>query len=1065
MGAPPNAKQRAARRAPVLAKLARPRPDRPYPRARLFKLLDGARKKPLIWLAAPAGSGKTTLVTSYLDARKLKHLWYQLDARDADAASFFYFLRLAVQKISPRKVETLPLLTPEYYLDLSAFARSFFEKVALRIKTPAVVVLDNYQDVPEGLLLHALLAESIAVLPKGISLLVLSRAAPPPAYARLRAHGEIAMLGWEEIKFTRTELSALVRRHLTRKVPAAGLDRLYARTHGWAAGVMLLLEAGRDTSSDPLESTEQETLFNYFATEIFQRAETDIQEFLAKSALLPQMTAAGAEALTGNPRAARILADLARRQFFTMRHAGDGAVYQYHPLFREYLLHEGCARFTPESWNAMKRRAASILADAGAYEDAVGLMRESADTQGLVGLIHRYAPELAGHGRFATLEQWLHALPAGEIENLPWLAYWSGMCRLPFDPLAARAHFERGYRQFRAAGDAAGAYLCWAGIADSFIFMWDDFTDLRSWLAEFDALQRDQPEFPSLETEARVTASVFGAMAYMQVRHPHFDRWRRRANTLMYSSLDPNYRIQLAANLGSYYVLMGRIDDSRRVARLVHALVRERSATPFSRIIASGCQTLSLLAGGDPESAERISREAIEISARSGAHILDMYTMSQIVYARGMTGDLAGMGEYLDRIRERLLPARRLDVAHYHSLLGWYEGLRGDYPRAVAYAREARELTRCLSCEFPIVLVDIDLAQVLALSGALDEADSLIGEAAEQAQDMRSHYLSSACGIVRAYTALRRGRHAVAADTLRTALGPAAQSGYWYVGAQPALMRTVCLFALQQGIEPGYIRRLIRSRGMTPDSPPAELECWPWRVKVYALGRFTVLLDDKPLVFSGKGQKKALELLKALVALGGRGVPERRLAEALWPESEAARANFKSTLHRLRRLIGAETLALSEGRLSLDRHTVWVDALAFEGALDAAGADPARLLAALPLYKGAFMAGEEESYVLVPRERFKSRFQRAALKAGANLEHEGRCEEAVELYESALAVDELAEPLYQGLMRCYGRLNRPAEALAVYARCARTLSAAFGVDPNAETEALRNTLVVRRSGS
>jgi hypothetical protein len=100
---------------PVPAKVIAPEITGYFPRKRLFRLLDDARKRPVIWISAPPGSGKTTLVSSYIDARWLPRLWYQVDERDADVATFFYYLGLAAQRAAPRKRKPLPLLTPNTF--------------------------------------------------------------------------------------------------------------------------------------------------------------------------------------------------------------------------------------------------------------------------------------------------------------------------------------------------------------------------------------------------------------------------------------------------------------------------------------------------------------------------------------------------------------------------------------------------------------------------------------------------------------------------------------------------------------------------------------------------------------------------------------------------------------------------------------------------------------------------------------------------------------------------------------------------------------------------------------
>ena len=118
---------RVARKQLALAKISRPRLHDVLPRARLFALLDEACSRPAVWLCAQPGAGKTTLIASWLEARKRPGIWYQVDAADADPASFVYHLCLAAQpdaradKGSAGK--TLPLRTPGYLQDLRGFAR------------------------------------------------------------------------------------------------------------------------------------------------------------------------------------------------------------------------------------------------------------------------------------------------------------------------------------------------------------------------------------------------------------------------------------------------------------------------------------------------------------------------------------------------------------------------------------------------------------------------------------------------------------------------------------------------------------------------------------------------------------------------------------------------------------------------------------------------------------------------------------------------------------------------------------------------------------------------------
>ena len=305
----------------TLAKITRPSPEGIFPRKRLFRRLDQARTRPVIFITAPPGSGKTSLVTSYLKDRKLPCLWYQMDEGDADLATFFYYMGLAARKAAPRYKRPLPLFTPEYGLGVPTFTRRYFENLCSRLKPPYVLVFDNYQEIPSGSVIHEIIRTGLSAFPENISSVIISRSEPPAAFAAMDAGNKLHVIGWNDLKLTPEESKGIAKLQEVDRPEPKLYEWLHEKADGWAAGLVLLARAVKSQGIDPeaLKNLAPEKVFDYFANELFDRLDRPLQDFLLKTALVPKITPGLAEALTGNKAAGKILCEFEPEELSSRR--------------------------------------------------------------------------------------------------------------------------------------------------------------------------------------------------------------------------------------------------------------------------------------------------------------------------------------------------------------------------------------------------------------------------------------------------------------------------------------------------------------------------------------------------------------------------------------------------------------------------------------------------------------------------------------------------------------------------------------------------------------------------
>src|SRR5262249_39063473 len=158
--------------------------------------------RPIVWLCAAPGAGKTTLVASYLEARHRRCLWYQCDAGDADTATFLHYLRIAAQHLAPKTATALPQFTSEPQQDLARFARTFFRDLFSALPAPCALVFDNFHEADMTPAQRAAFAQGLEQVPERITVIVISRADPPPEFARLVATGRVASIDEAELRCT-----------------------------------------------------------------------------------------------------------------------------------------------------------------------------------------------------------------------------------------------------------------------------------------------------------------------------------------------------------------------------------------------------------------------------------------------------------------------------------------------------------------------------------------------------------------------------------------------------------------------------------------------------------------------------------------------------------------------------------------------------------------------------------------------------------------------------------------------------------------------------------------------
>ena len=473
------------------------------------------------------------------------------------------------------------------------------------------------------------------------------------------------------------------------------------------------------------------------------------------------------------------------------------------------------------------------------------------------------------------------------------------------------------------------------GIVDAIVLEFDDATRLDHWLPILAGLS--EPTAADAGLAADATAALLRGFSMRDPGSAELTLWLDRAAQ---AECEPSHRPRQHDSLALARATALALRGDLAAVDLVLETLQRRSARlpPAQRAaLALALAVQSLLAGAPVDALA--SLDAALVRARDdGAHGCKswLHVVATIAALAGGQPDRAQAS--LRSFEAQGEQLRRGDRALAHYLRGWLAAVERDHVAALRECRTATALAAETGAPWLECLARTASAEMLAATGNRRAAQAQLRSAHAIAKRMQSPLLSFGVQLAEAAAAHQGCDECATREALTAAFGTASMHGLHDAPVwRSESLAELCVVALRENIESDFVRALARRRRLAPVVPPLRVPRWPWQFRIETLGGLRMQHDDSPIEFAGKGPGRPIELLKVLVALGGRNVRAAAIADALWPQADAdfAHKSFTTALHRLRRILGHdEAVLLRDGRLSLNAEIVWVDTWAFMQALD-----------------------------------------------------------------------------------------------------------------------------------
>lgn len=417
----------------IRTKLHRPQISKDHLlREHLLNRLNNHQCKPLILVSAPAGYGKSTLVSCWLETCVVPSAWISLDENENDLRLFLTYFISAIQQIFPASCgETLSMLRAAHLPPVQVLAENLINEID-KINREFILVLDDYYLIRDKSI-HGMVTKLLAHPSPLMSLILISRRDPPLPLATLRARGQMIEIRTQDLRFSLEETAVFLQQMTGSPVDNLVAALLEEKTEGWVTGLRLAALSLRhhENLKGVLRSlpAENRYVMDYVISEILSQYSPGEQKCLLKTSILNRFCAPLCEVVCGSntdsntsgSQGRDLMELLNKEDLFIIPLDNEQEWFRYHHLFQALLKRHLKKRFNAKDILRLYKQASAWFNKNGYIEEAFTYAFESGDKQAALQLMKQHWHDAMNHEQWYDLDRWLQRFPAEFIQEQPYL--------------------------------------------------------------------------------------------------------------------------------------------------------------------------------------------------------------------------------------------------------------------------------------------------------------------------------------------------------------------------------------------------------------------------------------------------------------------------------------------------------------------------------------------------------------------------------------------------------------------------------------------------------------------
>ena len=1090
-------------------------------RPRLLEPLADYQSRKLTLVSAPAGYGKTVLVSQFVASIESLVVWYQLDHFDNDLALFVQHLVAGIERQLPgfgSEIADWVEHSSDLKQDMRRITTSLVNNLSATLEDEMVLVIDDYHVIEEDTV-HGFMEQLLDYLPDRVHVVLSTRTVPPLHLGRLKISGLMDEINMEDLRFRADEIGGFLIAEKNEPVSSETINFLAEETGGWAAalrlaGITMVSVKARQKAAAGRMSSHRKEIYHYLATEVLSNLPADLVDFVLATSVLDIMTPEICDLFLERSDSCEVLDTLESQNLFSV--SGEGEVYRYHHLFREFLLSR-----LGEKKNRLRQQAGLCYMQAGYPARAVECFISCADFAQATLAVEDVAGTMLRQSRWQTVRRWLQSIPENVKRERPRILLFEGAVFLNNGQLEqAEALIYEAASAFIESGDREGIFqtkLYQARILRSRGDYEESMKMLEQILPELS--QRPVAEWYDVTLEHSLILGMRGELD--------------RAIHLLNQALTPAERegeahiaAQLVERLGEVYFVKGDYSKAVTVHQRAAEMASEQDRQSF--LLRDSIATI-YHDWGDLDQALEYAQNSIKAKEQLGMVEALPFAYQQLAIVLASLGEFVAAEENFKRSIDlaQHLGGEIFFQARSKALYGRFLGSRGRFAEARVLVDEALCIAKEQS-EFIYAVCLQASAPVYIWMNELDEGAAMLQQALVVLEQIGAKY--SVCVTCAFLALVKRQSNEVAAaeDFAERCLQLAApESCIQLFLGNAEMMLPVVRIGLVKGVELEFtlevIRRLghqavellvelaghgdptVRRRVIGPlaacgqekavkdlladvdesvrdralgvaqsfasqpamDSSTKREPAHPFGKEVLltvnCMGDFHVTGGDKEVAWR---TTKARDLFAYLVHHREKPVLKERILEDLWPEADPEQAStlFHTNLYQLRKAtknaIGEQPVRHKGGQYRLDEDMLSIDIMQFECLVygmekeSVRLADLSKLEQAISLYRGEYMEGLDYDWVTAERERLNQLYLQVLDHLAHHYAHDRQYSRAASCLRAILRVNPLMEEAHALLMRVYAGMGDRMAVLQQYETLSQVLEEELGVDPSPKTREL-----------